>query len=320
MSFVKVSNFGDDTVSDIVSANIVDFIDWGLLDIGAYVNVTNGVTDGMGVDYTNMKMIDIEDQPTGTVWQTQRMNWVWESGMAVNTPISVSGVTVDGTFHASDSTGTYEHYYNYPLGCVVFSSAVPKTSTVSINHSYKVVKVEECNSEEMFSRLQEGTIGNTTNFNSDGKDDYSIHGVNRTQIPWIGVEMVSRRSNGGVEIGNTLEYNGLSVLFHILAPDNQTVKRLSDIIKNQHRQRIYIYDTNLVTAADDTPLDYRGMVTDSAKTFPELTAPSGEGGYRIDSYLGSSMRFLDDNSNQPTQKLGDELFYRPVRMGVEVIF
>jgi len=320
MSFVKVSNFGDDTVTEIIAANIVDFVDWGLLDIGAYVNATNGVTDGMGIDHTAMKPITIEEETDGMVWQTQRMNWVWESGMAVNTPISISGVTVNGSFYDSDTTGTYEHYYNYPQGSVIFSSAIPTNATVSINHSYKSVKVEQCDSDQMFQRIQHGTIDRTTNFNKDVKDDYANYGPTRVQLPWIGVEMVSRKNTGGVELGNTLEYNDLSVLFHILAETKSEVTRLADIIKNQHRPRIYLYDTNLVAASDAAPLDSLGMLKDGAKTYPQMTAASGDGGYRIDSYLGSSMRLIDNGSNQPMQELSDRLYYRPVRMGVEVIF
>lgn len=320
MAFVKVSNFGNDTVTDIIGANIVSFIDWGLLDIGAYTNITNGTTDGFGIDYSVMKPIEIEGMTFGSVWQTQRMNWVWETGMSVNTPNSITGVTVNGTFYASDTTGTYEHYYNYPLGCVVFSSAIPTTSVVSINHSYKIVKVERSTSDEMLDRVQLGTIGKSTNFNADKKDDYNNHGKTRIQLPWIGVEMVSRQNVKGVELGNTLEYNDLSVLFHVLSEDDTMINRLVDIIKNQHRSRIYLYDTNLVATSNAHPLDYRGMPITGAKTYPELTAKTGDNGFRIDSYLGSSMKLMDINSNQPIQNLNDNLLYKPFRMGVEVIF
>lgn len=318
MSFTRVSNFGDDTLTEIIGANIVSFLDWGFLDIGAYRNVANGTTDGAGLDYSTLKAISVNGSTAGTIWQTQRMNWVWETGMSVGTPTSISGVTINGTLRASDDVG-YEHYYDYLNGNVVFSSAQPLGSAMTINYSFKQVQVQETNSDGLFKRLQKYTIGDSINFNQDGKDDYARYRT-RIQLPWVGVEMVHGNFVKGVELGNYLEYKNLEVVFHILGEDSSIVTKIGDIISNQHNRRIYLYDTNLVADNNAFPLDYRGMVVSSPKTYPELTATSANGGFRIDSYLGSSMRLLDVGSRQPMQSLSNDLHYLPLRLGVQVIF
>lgn len=318
--FTRVSNFGDDTVTEIVSSNLVSFLDWGFINIGAYRNVTNGVVDAAGIDYSVLKHIDVEDEISGTVWQAQRMNWVWESGLEVGTPNAITGVTVNGTFYATNTVGDYAHHYDYVNGNVVFDSAISLSSTVTVNYSYKIVKVQTVDEESLFARIQTETQGQSTNFNSDGKDAYGNYGTSRKQLPWVGVELPTREFVSGVGLGNTQGHNQISVIFHVMSENKSNIIKISDIIKNQDRRRIYIYDSNLIAADDAYPLDYRNMLKTGAKMYPELIDTAANNGYRMTSYLGSTMRFIDIGSNQPTQRLGRKLFYKPVRMGIEVIF
>lgn len=317
MTFTRVSNFGDDTITEIISANLVSFLDWGFIDIGAYNNVTVGTTDSAGLDYASLQPLSVPGQSAGTIWQTQRMNWVWEDGLSVGTPISISGVTIDGTLRASGDSG-YEHYYDYPNGNVVFSSAKSLNSVMTINHSFKTVQVQETSSQNLFKRIQEHTLGDSINFNQEGKDEYSRYRT-RIQLPWVGVEMVPGNFVRGVELGNSLEYKDLEVIFHILGDDESIITKIHDIVNGQHRRKIYLYDTNLVANSGEFPLDYRGMPITGAKTYPELTAISSDGGFRIDSYLGSSMRLFSVGSKQSMQALSNDLYYIPLRLGVEVI-
>lgn len=318
MNFTRVSNFGDDTLSEIVSANLVSFLDWGFINIGAYRNITAGTVDAAGLDYATLKPLSIKGTTAGTVWQTQRMNWLWEDGLEVGTPTTISGVTIDGTLRTTATSG-YEHYYDYPNGNVVFSSAQNLNSVMTINHSHKLIQVQETSSQNMFKRLQKYTVGESVNFNQDGKDEYARYRT-RIQLPWVGVELIPGNFVKPVELGNYLEYNHMEVLFHILGDDESIVTKIRDIVNNQHKRRIYLYDTNLVATNDAFPLDYRGMPVSGAKTYPELTATSANGGFRIDSYLGSSMRLFDIGSRQPMQALSSDLHYLPLRLGVEVIF
>lgn len=316
MSFSRVTNFGDATITETLSANLVSFLDWGFIDIGAYYNA-DGTNDFAGLNYTSLQPISIKGTTAGTVWQTQRMNWVWEDGVSVGTPISISGVTIDGTLRASDDSG-FEHYYDYPNGCVVFSSAKNLNSVMTIDHSFKQVQVQDTDTKGLFKRIQEYTLGDSENFNQEGKDSYGRYRT-RIQLPYVGVEVIPGNFVRGVELGNSLEYNNAEVIFHILGDKESIVTKVRDIINNQHRKKIYLYDLDLIAESGAFPLDYRGAPISGAKTYPELTATSENGGFRIDSYLGSSMRLFDIGSKQPMQDLSTDLHYLPLRLGVEVI-
>lgn len=319
-AFTRVSNYGDDTVTEIIESNLVSFLDWGFINIGAYNNVSSGTFDAFGIDYSTLKHLKVEGSTNGTVWQSQRKNWVWETGLEVGTPNAISGVTVNGSFYESGVTGDFAHYYDYNNGNVVFANAISLNSTVSLNYSYKLIEVEPTYEDELFNRIQHYTEGAPINFNSDVKDDYANYGPTRATLPYVGVEMVGREFKKGVELGNYIAYNDMTIIFHVMTESKSDSRKITDIIKNQFRRRIYLYDSNLVSEADAWPLDYRGMLKSGAKTYPALTATSGDGGYRINSYLGSSMDLKDIGSNQPMQQLGPSLYYKPIRMAAEVIF
>ena len=41
-----IENYSDDTINNLIEANVVSFFDWGLLNIGAFTNINSGVVDG----------------------------------------------------------------------------------------------------------------------------------------------------------------------------------------------------------------------------------------------------------------------------------
>lgn len=73
-------NFEDSTISDILQKNFVYFFDWGFTSSGAYTNVNIPGTGFYGSDKSRMQPLQ-DPNYNGRVWQTQRQNWVWETGL-----------------------------------------------------------------------------------------------------------------------------------------------------------------------------------------------------------------------------------------------
>ena len=68
-------------------------------------------------------------------------------------PIEISGVYIDSTLQATGDA-TYGHHYNYPLGRVVFDTAIPTTSTVQLEYSYRNVQTYIADQAPWWDELQ----------------------------------------------------------------------------------------------------------------------------------------------------------------------
>lgn len=311
-----IENYSDDTINNLIEANVVSFFDWGLLNIGAFTNINSGVVDGFGVDMAELQPALVEGQDDATVWQSRHMNWVWESGTKYPV-IDISGVYVDSVFYPTDTSGTYSHYYDYPLGRVVFDNPVPTSSTVVVNHSFKHVDVTSYD-EVNFSKLIQSDID--THFDSSvlGSGEFDVDGSFRQQLPVIMVEVPITRKNKPFELGSLAQYRNTHVIFHLLSTDKTEVSKLMDIINYQSDKTIVLYDTNLVASGDAFPLDYRGMKKDDAKIYPTMVEPLADGGYRVQNFKSSRMRFADVVPGN-IQNFNSNLFYGTVKLIGEII-
>ena len=144
----------DQTLNNELQDNIVEFLDWALLEKGNYFNVTLGETSPNGFDYSRLKPSSNKKYRTGTAWEGFRENWVWQSGVDYSpSPIvgtnhtypGISGVYVDGNFKPIDSVGTYAHRVDYYEGTVVFDNPIPTGTKVQVEHSYKWINVVYAN-------------------------------------------------------------------------------------------------------------------------------------------------------------------------------
>ena len=140
----------DATLNNELQDNIVEFLDWALLEKGNYFNVDLGETSPNGHDYSRLRLSSDDNFTAGQVWEGFRENWVWQSGVSYSpAPIvgadninpGISGVYVDSTFYPSDTTGIYAHYIDYYNGRVVFDAAIPTGTTVQTEYSYKWINV-----------------------------------------------------------------------------------------------------------------------------------------------------------------------------------
>lgn len=311
MSYQSLKGFNnifEQTLNNELQDNIIEFLDWGLLEKGNYFNVTLGETAPNGSDYSLLSLSNNSNYTSGQAWDSFRKNWVWQSGIGyspeplVGTNDSIpgiSGVYVDDVFYPSDTTGSYAHKVDYFNGRIIFDSPIPTGSKVQAEYSYKYVNIVYSNSIPWLREIQYNSNepGSTSNLPSEMI----------VQLPAIAVEIVPRRTMRGFQLGGG-QFVYTDVLFHCLAEDEMTRNKLVDIISLQNDKSIFTFDSNKIANSGAFPLDYNGVPVSGALRYPEL----------VDYYRGERLRF--QNSIVQGMELINSNFYAGiVRTTVETI-
>lgn len=263
----NTTDYSSFLITEQLETNLTTWLGWSLLGIGAFQNITRSTTVAYGGDPSRLRPVNDPRYTTNKVWQGNRSDWCWESGIAYNTqPISVSGVWVNGIF--SSPTGTYPHYINYEHGQVFFSGAIPATSVVQVERSQKFVTVRRSD-EPWFKSIMNGSlrVDDAQFSGATPSGQWTGLAENRVCLPVLVVEPVlNPRTAKPLELGNTSRIQQEDFLVHIITETPWDRKRLSSILNDQYDKRIISFDMNTI----DFPLDYRGTPTPSAMTYPQL--------------------------------------------------
>lgn len=318
--FKGIDNIGDDTYSDILRANIVSFIDWALINKGAFFNVsipTSGIYGGIG--HHVLKSTNDPRYSDGQVWQSQRANWVWQSGLSTPIqPIQVSGVWVNNAFYPLNTSGMYEHYVDYPRGRVVFKNPISTSSVVNAEYSYKWVNVTDSRDYTFLRTLQYESLNtNNSQFSQTGSGEYDKPIDIRMQMPIITVEVSQRTTYAPYQLGGgSFVYK--NVICYIYGETDRIHSKLCDILSSQKEKTIFLYDTNAVSKAKRFPLDYRGSLNSGALTYPQMVEPSSNGGFRLSKNCTGTVRF-NDSEAQDGEWLHQNLYYSMVKYQTESV-
>lgn len=310
-SLKGLRNIFDQTLNNELQDNIIEFLDWGLLEKGNYFNVTLDESSPNGSDYSLLKTVNHPHYTDGQVWEGFRKNWVWQSGVGYtpeplvgsdpNHP-GISGVYVNDAFYPSDTSGEYAHKVDYFNGRIVFNTPIPTGSKVQAEFSYKYVNVVYSNALPWLREIQY-----RTNEPSINQNELNMSSEMKVQLPAIAVEVVPRRTMRGYQLGGG-QYIYTDILFHCVAEDEITRNKLVDIISLQNDKTISMFDSNTIADSGDFPLDYNGYPVSNAKRYPDL----------INDYTGNSLRF--QNAIVQGMELINSNFYAGiVRMTTEVI-
>lgn len=306
------TTFGDATVTTHIRENLISFFDYGIVSKSGFINIEIPSTGYYGGNDQQLRPVNDPRYTNGQVWEGFRSNWVWESGIGAltsndNAYPGVSGVYINSTFYPVSTTGEYSHYINHPLGRVIFNSPISTDSTVECNFSYKYVNVTRVDGLEWFKQIQENSerSDNTNFINNSG--EWGILGDNRLQLPAIGVELVNARRMRPYQLGG-----GQTVftdfLFHCVAEDIYTRDHLVDIICLQNDKVLKAYNLDDISANDAFPLDYRGVPTSGALTYPNL----------ISEYEGNHIRLIE-SSIDSVYSLTPNVHIGSVKVKTEVI-
>lgn len=312
----SVSSFAAPYLMNELETNLKTFFDWGLLGIGGWSDVTIPTTGAFGGNFHVLEPVYDPSYTDGQVWQAFRKEWVWETGVAyLDTganpdPIHITGVRVNGTYYGSGDS-TYGWHINYPLGRVIFDSAITTNSVVDLNYSYRFVQIYRADDAPWWRELQYQSFrADDSHFTQFGTGDWSIGAQHRVQMPAIVIEATPRGSAAGYELGNGALSVEQDVLFHILAENRYDRNNLLDIIRLQYDKIFWLFNSQNIAAATGYPLDYRGMLVGS-KMYPDLVDPNT--GYRW-----YECRFIDTTISE-VESLNPDFYQGIIRTTFEVI-
>lgn len=279
--FKLISDFRNDQITNEIETNLKYWLDWCLLGIGAWGDV-NIPTSGEYGNFHILRYVNDDAYTDGQVWEGVRKDWVWETGVEFNNlgdnpePIQITGIQVnDVSYSGSDST--YGWHINYPLGRVIFDTAISITSDVQADYSYRYVQVYRADDAPWFRELQFASFKpNDGYFTQTDSGNWTIGGNHRVQLPAIVIEAVSRGNTAGYELGNAALIIYQDVLFHVIAENRYDRNNLIDILRQQSDKTIWLFNSNTMANSGVFPLDYRGMLIGTLM-YPNFVA---EDGYR----------------------------------------
>lgn len=271
-----VAEISDSLLNDQLEENLSAFFNWGTLCVGGFSNVTIPTSGAYGGNTHRLALVKDPRYTDGQVWQSHRQNWVYESGVEYGTqPINISGVFVNNTFMPVSGN---QYYINYPLGQVVFNSAIAQSATVQLEYSYKYINFLKSDNP-VFKEIQANSYRpDDRQFALKASGDYAVFGENRVQLPAVFIEALPSRAFKGHQLGGG-QYVYQDMALHIITDTPWDRKQIVDLISFQNEKTIQLFDKNRMKAANAFPLDYHGMLQSGAKTYPTLVEPSGNGGY-----------------------------------------
>lgn len=275
-TFKNVTNIAQDQLLNILESNFKTYLDWAFLDIGGWFNVA---VSGSGIYGTNQhaKLILVDDPAynQGEVWQSIRKDWVWETGVvfASGSPVNISGVYVDNIFNPYSSG---DFIIDYPLGRIVFDTAIDTDSKIELNYSYRYVQTYRGSDSPWFNILQFASYEtNNPDIVRTEDGDWSIGGQHRIQMPCIVIESLAKSRSRPYEIGNNNLIIEQDIAFHILAENKNDRNKLLDILRLQQDSVIVLYNTNTIAQNDVYPLDYNGNRKNNPIMYPNMVSQYG---------------------------------------------
>lgn len=308
------SNIADPSISEILRTNLLVLFDWGFIDKGGFFNVTIPSSGAYGGNWHILEPVQDPYYTDGQVWQSRRQNWVWETGTSQGTPIPISGIFLDGSYIAN--TGSYT--VDYPNGRIIFDQAQSLESEIKVAHSYKYIKITDARNIPFFRKLELNSFRPDDQFFPVSSGDLIEIGQTRLQLPLVAIEVLSNRNYEGYELGNTTRYVRTEVVFHVIAENDAIAGRITDAIAGQDEKRFFLFSPKLMAQNNAFPLGFDGDITSGNLTYPNLVAPTGDGGFRYSGALGGTVRFADTSAANGGW-ISPELFNNSVIMTTEVI-
>lgn len=301
MSFKGITDISQAGHTETIDINVKYWLDWSFLEIGAYVNIETPVSGVLNERLDRLIPVSDPYYTDGQVWKAFRDNFVWESGVSYSpSPIRPSGVFINDVFTSGN--------FDYANGRVILYSGVSVTSRVTAEYSYKWINVL---SDSDGNYLDE-VIGDSFKVEEPYTSLSSgVYNQSNLQLPAVIYEIIGR-TNQGYQLGLG-QWARSDVLFHVLAEDDWSCKKIADILTDQNEKTIFMFDVDLFYTSGVNALNQLGYLNDGALTYPDLIQPKEYGGYR-----SNKLRLYDANQQSKT-RLANGLYHIPIRFKTEVI-
>jgi hypothetical protein len=282
--FKGVTNVEHDQYAQNLFYGTQQWLNWSALQVGAFQNISHSNASGvLGGDFSRLRLARDPRYTSGQVWETFRSDLVWETGVSFSpSPTKMSGVYVNGSWYGTaESTGTaYEHYIDYHNGRVVFASAISTSTVVKSDFAHRTMSFVDAN-EPWFQELLYNSFRiDRADFLAAGSGQWDQLSEIKRQLPACGLELVSRRGYRPYQLGGG-QWIDQDMLVYICTEHKRERDQWLDILSMQNDRTINLLNRKRMKEDSGYPhdLDYRGMTVDNPMQYPQLAAPTGQGGF-----------------------------------------
>lgn len=268
-----VSHISDTTLMNELESNLKMFFDWGFLRIRGWFDVERPSTGTIySGNFAKLRLVDDPSFSAGQAWEGPKQDWVWETDVDY---IGTDLVTYNPIIIPSDVTvnsiSTPYDWIDYPLGRVYFNTPISTSATVLAEYSYRWVQVFKATSCDWWKELQYRSFrSDDSHFTLLETGMWSIGGQFRIQMPAIVIEAVPRAISRPYQLGDGSAWVSQDVICYVFAENSIDRNKLVDILRGQFDNNIWLFNSNEISAAQDWPLDNRGMLLDSTRTYKNL--------------------------------------------------
>jgi hypothetical protein len=270
-NFQHVDNINERKSISSLEDNMKSFLDYSFTKIGGFTNINIPTSGLYANDFSKMKVGYDPVRPTGTVWETFRKDWVYETGISHSGryPIPISGIYFNNTFVPGPTgNATHPYYIDYPNGNIVFQSVKPTGSNIKLNYSYRNIQIHKANESSWWKELQRYHYDYSTLEKTPGQ---LLISNNKIQLPCIIVETTARTSQEPYELGNTKNIINQDLLLHIYTENIIQRNNIINILILQKDNQNVLYNINKIIKDQKWPINTNGSYNASGLNYDQIT-------------------------------------------------
>jgi len=296
--------FGGYELTDQLLYNLKWFIDWGLLNNGAYGIYEYDSSSFYDDDESKLHPVKDERYGDGCVWEGVGREWVWESGAALSAsgsvdPFRVSGVYINGDFYPTTEVGINAHHVDYSNGRIIFDEAKSTNDDIRAEFTSRSVFVGFADHIEFRTLM----LNAATEFLTDSSTSGVPTRENQVWLPSIFLEL-NRGTQRGWQLGGG-QIKTRYLTFHVFADNPSDRNLLMDWLDYQSRSTFWMADLNSVTF----PFDGYGDLVSGVTNWNKM----------VSDHPWKRLRVIDSNPHV-INSLNSQIFRARVVWEIEIDF
>lgn len=300
---VNEGGFGGYELTDQLQYNLKWFLDWNLLNRGAYGIYEYDSASWYDDDESKLHVVSDERYEQGRVWEGAGREWAWESGVSLSSgainPFRVSGVYVDGNFYPRDSVGINRHHIDYLNGRIIFDEPKDASDDIRAEYTRRSVYVGFADSAD----FREMMLNAVEEFLTDSSPSSTPTREHQIWMPSIFIEITSGKQRG-LQLGGG-QIKTRYVTFHIFADNPGDRNLLMDWLDYQSRTTFWMADLNNITF----PFDEYGDIVSGVTNWIDM----------VSNNPWKRLRVIDSNT-ATINSLNSQLFRARVIFEIEIDF
>jgi hypothetical protein len=304
-----VDSYNYNSFANCLQQGLIDFYTWGFVNIGAFINISRGMSGVYGGDRSRLRRVSDPRFTAGTVYEGFKSNWVWETGLIYNVqPQRISGVYINGVFKGTGDA-IYGHYVDYVRGRVVFSSGMNSSTVVQCEFSPRLVTFVRGDSD-IVRRLNYDCFDvSREDFLTYSSGNWNELADTRVQLPVVGVQLETPSHYKPAMLGGT-QFEVQDIVFYIFSDNPIEANQIQSIIQSQNDRSIFIPNYGVLISGGTYPydLDYLGRLVSNPLQYDTI----------INNYWGWKTR-ISDMKLQENKAVNEWLHRRVVRMTTETL-